>query len=145
VALDVAPPAAEVRVNGVPVELGPDRALILPIGEHVIEVQADDFKPERRRLNVRGGEDQTLTFVLTQEPAHQSGPRVAGGLGSDGPTKDSRRRIRNPWLWTAVSVVVVGGVVSGMLLLRPEPKTQEEPLTTSNTPRDATLRGLVAW
>ena len=65
------PEDTEVVVNGQPTRVGPDGLLILPVGEHELDVRA----PPRRaslRLVVRGGEREPLPDVLTPPPGGSS-------------------------------------------------------------------------
>lgn len=122
-ALEVSPGVASVLVDGVPVEVAEGGTLILQVGDHTIEVQAERFKPERRHVSVKGGEEQKLTIVLKQELA----PRPP-------PLNPSRPFHKSPWLWTAVGVVVAGAAVgTAMALSGGETKTQTaEPFAGSS-------------
>lgn len=134
VAVRVDPGAAQVLVDGLRVDAGPGTTLVLPVGEHVVEVRAEEFHPERRRLRVRGGGTQQVVITLKRVVAPRPVPHDA-----------PRSLYKNPWLWTAVGVLAAGGAVGAALLFQPKAKTRTEPVTTSHTPPGSTLQGLVAW
>lgn len=97
--IETIPPAEEVRVDDQPVALPPGRPLVLEIGEHVIEVGASGYLPEKRRISVTGRQVEKLTVVFARPasvPKEQQQPQ------------SKRRWYRSPWLWTAVGAAVAG-------------------------------------
>jgi hypothetical protein len=86
VMLELEPRHARVIVDGMVVRVGPGQALLLTVGEHVLEIQADGYAPERRVLSVKSSGDETLRFELrltggvptappaAPAPTHAAGP-----------------------------------------------------------------------
>lgn len=100
--VEIKPTTATLLLDGQPVK--PGNELNLRLGEHVLEVRAEDYRPERRTLRVHGGE------VLRIEISLQSSQLVAP------PVERPRPLYKNAWLWTGVGALLVGGVVTGVLL-----------------------------
>lgn len=102
VALRVTPGASRVIVDGVPVEVAPGKSLVLQVGDHTLEVQAEGYSPERRTVSLRGGETQTLQIAL-QAPVARTLQPV-----SEPPVKQ-----RAPWalMGTGGALAVGGGVL----------------------------------
>jgi hypothetical protein len=59
---------ARILVDGAPAAVPADGALLLQIGERVLEVQAEGFETERRNLVLQAGGDQALSVTL--RPTH---------------------------------------------------------------------------
>lgn len=104
VQLELEPATTSVLIDGAPVELGPERDLLLDVGDHVLEFQAPGLLPQKRPLKVTGGEERTLRVVLRQDE-----PRAAA----------RRPWFKSPWLWVAAGVVVAGAATGSALALRP--------------------------
>jgi len=119
VTVEASPAAARVLVDGEPHEALAGRPLVLPVGDHVVELQSSGYLPEKRKLRVRGGESQTLRIVLAKRGA--SSPSTSTTSPSEEPggvdrlPSESRRWYRSPWLWTVVGAVVAGGVAGAVL------------------------------
>lgn len=64
ISLTLSPPGARVAVDGIPVQVGAGQALLLSVGEHVLDVQADGYAAERRVLSLKSSGDQALTIQL---------------------------------------------------------------------------------
>jgi hypothetical protein len=64
VTLELKPSQARVIVDGIVVAVGPGQALLLTVGEHVLEIQADGYSSERRVLSVKSGGDEMQRFEL---------------------------------------------------------------------------------
>lgn len=62
-----------------------DGMVLLPIGEHVIRVEAAGFAPFTRRIRVTGGESETVQIALRGEgePEPDDSPVAEGGGGDD--------------------------------------------------------------
>jgi hypothetical protein len=117
VVLNVRPDVSRVVVDGVALQLPASEALVLRIGEHTLELQAPGFVTEKRKLNVQGGELQTLNIVLVNAPAplvNTPAPLVYTRAPVSEPPKETRRWYKSPWLWAAVGVVVVGASAAGV-------------------------------
>jgi tetratricopeptide (TPR) repeat protein len=107
--VNVDPGAAAVVVDGVPVQIGSSRLLVLNVGDHVLEFRAPGRTAERREFKVKGGESDTLRVVL---------PRLAIVPAARPPTTNRDGPLyRNPWLWTAVGVVVAGAAAGAAIAL----------------------------
>jgi hypothetical protein len=153
VQFDLTPATASVLVNGVSVALGVERKLILEVGDHLLEMRAEGYLPERQKLSVRGGEELRVSVELRPgEPlaTHQSAgavtPTPQPAQPSDSDRGGKRRWYKSPWLWTAVAVVIVGAGVGVGLALRPDPDTKVKASTgTENTPPGGVLQALRSW
>jgi tetratricopeptide (TPR) repeat protein len=102
VTLTFEPTSAQLTVDGLEVPASP--RLSLRIGEHVLRASAPGHRGETEILRVRGGEELRIDFKLQPN------------LMAVAPVEQEPRLYKNPWLWTAVGVVVVGAVVTGTLL-----------------------------
>jgi hypothetical protein len=107
--VDIEPGSATVSVDGITVANGPRASLSLLVGEHVLEFHASGRLPERRLVQVKGGESTVIQVVLPQPPANHA----AALTTSAGGTRDEPRPLRKQWwLWTAVGVGVAA-IVAG--------------------------------
>jgi tetratricopeptide (TPR) repeat protein len=126
-----------------------DPELVVKPGTHRVVVSAEGFKPEERAVVIAAGQDKTLSVTLTQT-AEDSAPMpnfsvtdvtlsawIAGGNASlrsaDDPPllpaadRDSGSVLKTWWFWTAVGVVVAGGVATTIALTStPAPKSYEK-------------------
>ena len=101
--LDIEPNGATVSVDGVTVARGSEALLALVVGEHLLEFRANGRMPERRAVQVRGGERTTIQVVLAE--LEKSGSQSAP---SAGPRSDQPTPLRKQWwLWTAVGAVAI--------------------------------------
>lgn len=105
-AMNVTPGAARIVVDGVRVEVAPGKALVLQVGDHKLEVQAEGYASERRTVSVGGGEVQTLQIALQQTPA-----RIE-------PKDDTKRDRRQIATWTLIgsgaALAITGGILAGV-------------------------------
>jgi PEGA domain len=119
VIVEANPATARVLVDGEPHEAPLGRPVVLPVGDHVLELQASGYQAEKRKLRVRGGEAQTLRMVLakrsTSPPSASTTSASEEASGMDRSPSASRRWYRSPWLWTAVGAVVAGGGAGAVL------------------------------
>jgi hypothetical protein len=114
ISLEVNPGVATVVVDGMPMQIAPGGALLLQVGDHNLEFRAPGRLAETRRLKIKGGEEETLKVVLP--PAMEA---------STPPRAERKPMIKNPWLWTAVGVVVAGAAAgTAIALTRGDPNTQ---------------------
>ncbi|MDB4986697.1 MAG: hypothetical protein JWN04_1875 [Myxococcaceae bacterium] len=145
--VNVSPETARVLVDGMPVELAKGQALVLEVGDHVVEIQAAGYLPERRSLSIAGGEQLKLSVVMHQPEQLAAGGNSAAPLAGphdDGPSR--RRWYKSPWLWSGVAVVAVGIGAGLAFALRPDAKNEpRDPTTTGNTPKGGTLQALGSW
>jgi hypothetical protein len=103
-------PRAELSVDGLVRHLPPDGSLRLEAGDHVLELKAAGYISDKRKLEIRGGEHETLRIALIALP------REPGGSASAQPATH-RPVYKNPWLWTAVGVVVAGAATGTAIAL----------------------------
>jgi hypothetical protein len=102
-----------VTLDGEPIAEG-QRALTMTVGEHVLLVQAPGYQDERRNLSIKGAEQQRVVVQLTPSASVTKAPVLA--LASTPERRDKPPLWKNPWLWTAVGLVVAGGITAGVLL-----------------------------
>ncbi|MDB4977696.1 MAG: hypothetical protein JWN48_6037 [Myxococcaceae bacterium] len=128
--LEVRPKQASVIVDGVVMQLGDQASLVLEVGEHTVEVQADGHVSERRVIQVKGGQRSDLHVVLGPLASSSSLPRVSlseGGRKDWGePARRPTRLYKNPWLWTGVAVLAAGAAVAIFYATRAEPAARLE-------------------
>jgi hypothetical protein len=109
-----APPELRVSINGEVWTLEADQTLTLPVGEHVLVVKARGYADAKRTLSVKGAEQSDLFIELHPDAvAVASGPTDPLKPTSDKPDKPL---YKNPWLWSGVGAVVVGGIVAAVVL-----------------------------
>jgi tetratricopeptide (TPR) repeat protein len=95
--IEAKPAASQLVVDGLSAPMPTDRTLTLKVGDHYLELYAANYAPEKRLLNVKGGETETL-HIDFDRPSSVNGGQAA----------DSSRWYESPWLWVAVGVVVAG-------------------------------------
>jgi hypothetical protein len=122
VVLEAEPRPTRVLVDDVPVEVNEGGSVLLRVGEHVIELRAAGFAPERRKLSLKGGEEQVLRVVFSRPADVEQAVTATSaapdtGVKADAPPR--KRWYRSPWLWTAVGVVVVGAAAGTAVALAP--------------------------
>lgn len=71
---------ATLTVDDAAPTLEADGSIVLPLGEHVFEARRDGYLTERRRVEVRGGEQLEVSLALQPEP-----PPVVTTVGSSIP------------------------------------------------------------
>ncbi len=113
VQVEIVPADAELFVDGVP---SSSRTLELDIGEHALQVRANDHDPARQSVNVEGGGRYAVRFELT--PQRPSRPQL--GLSQAPPDRHAPTQASGPTAlqWTALcasgAVAVGGGVLLGL-------------------------------
>ncbi|HVZ35900.1 MAG TPA: tetratricopeptide repeat protein [Polyangiaceae bacterium] len=146
--LSVEPATTEVLLDGHHVDYKAGVPLLLEMGDHTLTFQAPGYVPETRSLTVRGRESETWTVTLAPVPL----PEPVAAAPAPGPvvqeTVDRAERVdhgerpskpplyKNPWLWTAVGVVVVGAAVAASVLATRAPPGVKPVTITSNTPQN---------
>jgi tetratricopeptide (TPR) repeat protein len=103
VTLAVQPPIASVLLDGQPIALPADGRLMLAIGDHLLELSAPGYRPERHPLRVVPAADQRLSVLLSPAEPHAEAAAP--------PSRGSKW-----WLWTSLGVAVVAGAVTGAVL-----------------------------
>jgi hypothetical protein len=98
--------------------------LTVSVGEHALLVQAPGYEDERRNLSIKGAERQRVVVQLVATPSPSKAPALA--LQPEPERRDKPPVWKNPWLWTAVGLVVAGGITAGIVLgTRHDPKPPE--------------------
>jgi hypothetical protein len=120
--LELQPADARLLVDGGAPLVDSAGALLLAVGRHRVEANAPGRSPERRDLNVNGGERETLQLHLPLQtalaPAAPATPPAAPGLPRDTQPDEGGSVFESPWFWVALSAVVVGaGVGVGIAAL----------------------------
>jgi tetratricopeptide (TPR) repeat protein len=129
-AVEVTPPndALDLELDGKRVELGPEHRLALEAGEHTLRVSARNAVPRELKLDVKGGEQQTLHIQLelkttaeARQPAQPPKQRP--------PHAPSKRNVLAIVLTSAGgAVAAAGGVLGGIALMKAdELETQDDP------------------
>jgi len=129
VVVDVRPSSARLLVDGVKVDSARAEPLWLAMGEHTLEASASGFATERRKLNVKGGEDQALTFILAPGDELAEPKDTARAKSSS-----ERRWYKSPWLWTGVGIVLAGAAAgTAIALTRDDPGSSPDGGSTGKT------------
>lgn len=125
VEVELRPASATLMVDGVKVD--PKEPLWLAMGERTLEVSAAGFISEKRRLNVKGGEDKKLSIILAAADK-DSADKGAGA------TKQSseKRWYKSPWLWASLGVVVVGAGAATAIVLTRDKDDHSTPVLPTN-------------
>lgn len=133
--IELQPTAADVVIDDLTTALPPSGLVILQAGEHTLEARAERYRTERRRLDIKGGEELTLRISLERElfkpaPAAQA-------------TSDSAPLYASPWLWTGVGVVLAGAATALIFALKPADTVEAAAARdTSQTPVGARVSAL---
>jgi hypothetical protein len=105
------PTNAHLLVDGAAPPLDGAGVVVLSVGEHTLEADADGHRPFRRELHVGGGEDEAIDVLLLplqvarSESSKPDAPAIA-------PTPVYKKW----WLWTTLGVLVAGGIATGLVL-----------------------------
>lgn len=126
--VQVDPGTATVSVDGVPVASGPEAALELLVGDHLLEFRATGHLPERRQIRVRGG-DRVRVRVELSAPELNDSERAPNKSPSESEQTPLRSRW---WLWTAVGVVAAGTAVALAVTLPKGGSSSYDPGGTSD-------------
>jgi hypothetical protein len=125
----VEPKTASIEVDGVRQADAPFTPLLLAMGEHRLAIHADGYLTHTRTVHVAGPTTHELHVVLERAladarlmqpeaaPSHAQSMRPIPRVP---PAEPRTRLARKWWLWTAVGVVVAGGVTTAVMLARRE-------------------------
>lgn len=131
ITLDIAPDT-RVAVDGASEDVQGAQEMVLALGDHTLEFRAPNHISERRTVRIKGGEHQRLTVKLVP-----ISDRAAGGGSS--PSKDDvepkRPLYKNPWLWTAVGLVVAGAAAGAAVAITRDPGTSTGSVDNGNGSR----------
>ena len=151
--VSLTPSDARILVDGSPVDVRDGEPILLEIGSHNVEFQAEGHAPETRTIEIKGRESDNWTVALTPLPppapvatpreVAEQAPESTGSAPELAPPSEREHRPlrKNPWLWTGVGAAVLAGVVTGIALAVRDPGLK--PIDTDpNTPTDGVFRGL---
>lgn len=120
-----------VSVDGEPVQDDIQQMIRLNVGEHRLLVQATGYQDQVRSVSVKGAALQhlaiTLQPLLVAPSTRLAQPRADAGP-ADGKTPGSRPLWKNPWLWSGVGALVLGGVVAAVVLSMKRSPEHQEPM-----------------
>jgi tetratricopeptide (TPR) repeat protein len=128
-------PGTQLILNGAPSGLAPGSVLVLEVGDHVLDFQATGHLATRRNLTIQGGEHETLQVRLASLAAADAEVTKQAPTPATPPTdKPTRRPVyKNPWLWTALGLVVAGAAAGTAVAL-----TSGDTTTKSEAPYPGT-------
>jgi tetratricopeptide (TPR) repeat protein len=130
--LDLQPAAANVAIDDLSTARG---LLILQAGEHTLEARAEGYRTQRRRLDIKGGEELSLRISLERELLRAAPAAQA--------SSDATPLYTNPWLWTGVGVVLAGAATALIFALKPADRVEVAPARdTGQTPVGARVAAL---
>jgi tetratricopeptide (TPR) repeat protein len=140
VVLLVEPASASLRIDGAPAKWSPEQPVLLPVGDHLLDLVASGYATERRPVTILGGERKSLRISLhrladgPQLEAADSAASAAAPVQSKPARKDEPNEARplrkNPWLWTGLGVVIAGAAAGAAVALTRDPTTKtREPYT----------------
>ena len=154
--LRLAPANTRLLVDRQETGLHSDERLLLATGSHELEASAGDFAPERRKLEVVGGENSQLAFSLRQLPVEpvavavatpeQAAETVAPADAERPEQEDLQERrpgtpfYKNKWVWLGVGVTVIAiAVTTGVLAAHADHTRVASVSASANTPPGGTL------
>ena len=109
------PRDAAILIDGSEAEPDEDGALVLEVGDHVLEAVAPGHRSLKRVLRVVGGADESISMMLVPLESSSPGTSPRSGERVDVPLR------KRWWLWTTLSAVVLGGVATGLSLALRDP------------------------
>jgi hypothetical protein len=119
--LKLAPPGAQVFLDGTAAELQPDGSLMVGLGAHTVEARAEGYQRRSLSLKVRGGERKSLSLTLEPRLPVNAQARVADapgvvGLAESAPEKPSNRTAVKWFVGSGASALlaVAAGVYLGV-------------------------------
>ena len=138
----VDPGTASVVVDGVTVASGPEASFVLVVGDHELEFRARGHLPEKRAINIRGGDQKSIRVVLSSPAAAQVQLTSSAVSTPALPRSERQPLVKKWWLWTAIGVVVAGATVATVLATRPGKEVHTEPPVSSGNPAGVTIMTL---
>ena len=139
----VDPGTASVVVDGVTVASGPEASFVLVVGDHELEFRARGHLPEKRAINIRGGDQKTIRVTLSSPTAAEVGPTNSALMNTQASPRSERQPlVKKWWLWTAVGVVVAGATVATVLATRPDKEVRTDAPVQSGNPAGVTIMTL---
>ena len=104
------PEPNRILVDGVPAGPAEKDALVLRVGDHVIELSLSGYAAERRRVSLKGGEEHTLRVEFSKLGEESAASHTARPASVIPP--ETKRWYRSPWLWGTLGAVVAGSAVA---------------------------------
>jgi hypothetical protein len=131
-----------------------DKEMKVDLGRHELSVQAPAYRPLNRSVTIEGGKLQQLELTLTPldlearaAPVADNSPAPSDAISPEGvvvpPLADDPRDhkysvVKQWWFWTAIGVVVAGGVTTAIILT--SKSGTEAPLPGNTGPAVAVLK-----
>ncbi len=108
-----------VVVDSLTTDLGPGNEVVLEVGDHILEFQAQAHIAQKHAITIRGGEQTSLRVRLAPlaAPERVSSTPAPAAPGAEEGERKERRVVKNPWLWTAVGLVVAGAAAGAAVAL----------------------------
>jgi tetratricopeptide (TPR) repeat protein len=103
-------PGTAVDIDGQPRGLAPLELELSP-GGHQLQARANGFDPYRAEVTLAAGQERNIDIELQRPNA-----AVVAALAAAGPSAQPAPLYGRWWFWTAVGVVVAGGVATALLL-----------------------------
>jgi hypothetical protein len=139
----VDPGTASVVVDGVTVASGPEASFVLVVGNHELEFRANGHLPEKRAINIRGGDQKSIRVVLSSPATVELGESTNALVNTQNmPHSERQPLVKKWWLWTAVGVLVAGATVATVLATRPDKEVRTDPPVMSGNPAGVTIMTL---
>lgn len=141
------PADTEIALDGIPVERSNWDGFLVEVGDHLLEARATGYVTQRRELQLRGGQDETIEIGLAAmqlEPsADEATPVAPIAPAPSAPARADTPVYKRWWLWTIVGVVVAGAATGTAIALTRDRSTRYEPTTSANTPSGVALQPLL--
>jgi tetratricopeptide (TPR) repeat protein len=111
--------ALQVELDGKPVELGAEHKLALEAGEHTLRISAPNAVPRELRLDVKGGEQQTLRIQLEVKTTADAPPPAQQPKKKQPAPQEPKRNLLGIALTSGgAAVAAAGGVLGGIALMK---------------------------
>jgi hypothetical protein len=119
--------ALQVELDGKPVELGAEHKLALEAGEHTLRISAPNAVPRELRLDVKGGEQQTLRIQLEVKTTAGALPPAQQPKKEPAKQEPKRNVLGIALTSGGAAVAAAGGVLGGIALMKANDlKTQDD-------------------
>jgi tetratricopeptide (TPR) repeat protein len=120
--------ALEVELDGKPVELSAEHKLALEAGEHTLKISAPNAVPRQLRLDVKGGEQQTLHIELELKTTADAQPAATQAKPQQEQAHPKRNVLGIALTSAGGAVAVAGGVLGGVALMKANDlETRQDP------------------
>ena len=106
---EVKPSDARISIDGIDTALNPLGEVMLKVGPHRLEVQAEGYQPRRRELQVEGNADRVIRLELLPTAPE------ASAREHDEPLR------KKWWVWTGAAAFVAAGVATGLAVALHDP------------------------